>query len=393
MNNTMRFASAITTERDAGNAVRILTGQIKQQIGQNSIDFALVFLSPHFRMVVTDLIEDFQSELTPKVLLGCTAEGVIGGEQEIEREAAISLVVAHLPGVELVPFKLQSMDWGRTLAEETTLRQSVNAPAETKLFMMLADPFTTPMDKVLETFNLYYPDLPVIGGMASGSHRAGGNALLLNDRVLNNGAVGVAFAGALEVDIIVSQGCRPVGRPFTVTGSRDNVIFSLEGQAPLAHIQELVIAMDANDRALLQNGLFIGRAVELGNPNLGRGDFLIRGVLGLDQDSGVMVVGDYITEGETVQFHLRDATTAEEDLEMMLAPQSLFDPPSGGFLFSCNGRGTRLFDHPNGDITIIQKAVGAIDLAGFFCAGEIGPIGGRNFLHGHTASLALFRPE
>lgn len=391
--NQMRFASAITTEREVSNAVRALADQIKAQFTQGSIDLALVFLSAHFRAVVTDLVEDLQAYLKPTVLLGCTAEGVIGCQQEIEREPAISLVAAHLSGVELVPFKLQSADWQRTLGDESTLRHLVNTPAETKLFMILADPFTTPMDLVLETFNAYYPNLPVIGGMASGAHRAGGNALLFNDKVLNNGAVGVALTGALEVDIIVSQGCRPVGRPFRVTGARENVIFSLEGQAPLAHIQELVLEMTATDRVLLQNGLFIGRAIEAGRQDLGRGDFLIRGVLGLDQDSGVMVVGDTINQGETVQFHLRDASTATEDLEMMLAPQLLFDSPAGGFLFSCNGRGTRLYDHPNGDISIIQKVVGEVKLAGFFCAGEIGPIGSKNFLHGHTASLALFRPQ
>jgi small ligand-binding sensory domain FIST len=228
--------------------------------------------------------------------------------------------------------------------------------------------------------------------MASGSQRAGGNALLLNDRVLNNGAVGVALAGAFEVDIIVSQGCRPVGRPFTVTSARENVIYGLEDQPPLARIKDMVDGMASDDRMLLRNGLFIGRAVGPDPDTLGRGDFLIRGVMGLDQETGVMVVGDYIDEGEMVQFHLRDATTAEEDLEMMLAPQLFFDPPCGGFLFSCNGRGTRLYDYPNGDISTIQKIIGDVNLAGFFCAGEIGPIGGKNFLHGHTASLALFRP-
>ncbi|MFN8454960.1 MAG: FIST N-terminal domain-containing protein [Anaerolineae bacterium] len=365
MENQMRFASAITSEREVSEAVRLLADCLKAQLGEASLDFGLVFLSPHFRTVVTDLVEDLQSCLQPKVLLGCTAEGVIGRELEIEREAAISMVAAHLPGVELSPFKLQSMDWQRTLTDEATLRQLVNAPAQPKLFIMLGDPFTAPVDAVLEVFNAYYPDVPVIGGLASGSHRAGGNALLFNDRVLNNGAVGVALAGAVEVDIIVSQGCRPVGRPFTVTGARDNVIFSLEGQAPLAHIQEMVMEMTSTDRALLQNGLYIGRAIESERDSLGRGDFLVRGVLGLDQDSGVMVVGDYIGEGETVQFHLRDAFTAKEDLEMMLAPQSLFDPPAGGFLFSCNGRGVRLYNHPNGDISVIHKALGDINLAGF----------------------------
>jgi small ligand-binding sensory domain FIST len=284
------------------------------------------------------------------------------------------------------------MDWRKTLNDEAALRHEINAPPETRLFVILADPFTTPMDAVLEAFNTYYPELPLIGGMASGSQRAGGNALLFNDHVLNNGAVGVALAGAFEVDVIVSQGCRPVGRPFTVTSARENVIYGLEDHPPLEWIKDLVESMPSDDRMLLSNGLYIGRAVGTDRNSLGRGDFLIRGVMGLDQETGVMVVGDYIEEGELVQFHLRDATTAEEDLEMMLAPQLFFDPPCGGFLFSCNGRGTRLYDYPNGDISTIQKIIGDVNLAGFFCAGEIGPIGRKNFLHGHTASLALFRP-
>lgn len=393
MENQMLFASAITTERDVDEASHVLAGQIEAQLGGHPLDLALVFLSPHFRVVVADLAAKLRASLNPRLLIGCTAEGVIGREQEVEHEPAITLVASHMPGVELAPFTLQSMDWGRTLSEAAVLRQMVAAPSATKLFMILADPFTTPMDAVLEAFNTTYADLPIIGGMASGSQRAGGNALLFNDRVLNNGAIGVAFAGAFEVDIIVSQGCRPVGQPFTVTSVRENVIFSLEGEPPLTRIQELVMGLAPGDRALLQNGLFIGRAIGADRETLGRGDFLIRGVMGLDQESGVMVVGDYIDEGEMVQFHLRDATTAEEDLEMMLAPQLLFEPPCGGFLFSCNGRGTRLYDHPNGDISTIQKVIGDINLAGFFCAGEIGPIGSKNFLHGHTASLALFRPQ
>jgi len=392
MENQMLFASAVTTERAAASAADSLANQVEAQLAGLSPDFAMMFLSPHYRLEAASLAAGLQSRLKPLVLLGCTAEGVIGRDQEIEREPAITLAAAHLPGVGLTPFTLQSMDWRRTLTEAAELRAMVNAPPETKLFLVLADPFTTPMDAALEAFNIYYPDLPIIGGMASGSQRAGGNALIFNDRVLNNGAVGLALTGAFEADIIVSQGCRPVGQSFTVTGARENVIFSLAGQPPLAQIQELVTNLPARDQVLLQNGLFIGRAVGPDREMLGRGDFLIRGVMGLDQESGVMVVGDYINEGETVQFHLRDASTAEEDLEMMLAPQLLFDSPCGGFLFSCNGRGTRLYDHPNGDINIIQKVMGGLDLAGFFCAGEIGPIGGKNFLHGHTASLALFRP-
>jgi small ligand-binding sensory domain FIST len=217
--------------------------------------------------------------------------------------------------------------------------------------------------------------------------------MLLNERLLNHGAIGAALVGNFEVDIIVSQGCRPIGPALTVTNAWQNLIYTLEDEPPLVHLQKLFQTLSGEDRELLQNGLFLGRAIAPQPEGLGRGDFLIRGVMGIDQRSGAMVVTDSIERGETIQFHLRDAATAEEDLEMMLTPQLFYDPPSGGMLFSCNGRGSRLYDHPNGDISVIQKVVGDINLAGFFCAGEIGPIGHKNFLHGHTASLALFRPR
>jgi small ligand-binding sensory domain FIST len=167
---------------------------------------------------------------------------------------------------------------------------------------------------------------------------------------------------------------------------------SLEGEPPLKHLQNLVAQLSEEDQALLKNGLFVGRAIETGYGHLGRGDFLIRSLLGVDRQSGAIGVGDSIHEGETIQFHLRDQRTAEEDLEMLLTPQALDSPPCGALLFSCNGRGTRLYDHPNGDISTIQNILGGVNLAGFFAAGEIGPVGGKNFLHGHTASMALFRP-
>jgi len=228
--------------------------------------------------------------------------------------------------------------------------------------------------------------------MASGALRPLGNTLFVNDRLTQQGAVGVALSGALEVNVVVSQGCRPIWRPFRITAAHRNVILGLEGRPPLAWLQELIPELPEEDRLLLQNGLFVGRAIKPQTETLGRGDFLIRGVMGVDQDSGAIAIGDSVIEGETIQFHLRDALTAQEDLEMMLIPQMFRDPPSGGLLFSCNGRGTRLYDHPDGDISVIQRSLENIHLAGFFCAGEIGPIGGANFLHGHTASLVLFRP-
>ncbi len=393
MEPQMRFASAMTTNRDITEAGQILTGQILLQMQGKSVDLALIFLSPHFRTETTDFLESLRNTLNPKMLLGSTAEGVIGRKQEIELSPAISLIAAHLPNVSLTPYAMQLNHWEQVVNDSYLFEQVVDAPKDPKLFLLLADPFSTPIEMVLTAFNNYFPNLPVMGGMASGSIRPGGNTLILNDRVVDNGVVGVTLGGSIDVDVIISQGCKPIGQTLTVTHARKNMIFSLEGSPPMEHIQKLVNELSSEDRDLLKNGLFIGRAIATDQNVLGRGDFLIRGVMGIDKESGAMVVGDYISNNEIIQFHVRDASTAEEDLEMMLTPQQFYDTPCGGLLFSCNGRGTRLYGHTNGDISTIRKVVGNIDLAGFFCAGEIGPIGSKNFLHGHTANLVLFRPE
>ena len=393
MTAPMKFISAITTQTVFDEAIQAVINQIKTQFGNQPADLALVFLSPHFRLMAAEIAAKLQETLEPGVIIGCSAEGVIGGAQEVEREPALALIAAHLPQVKVTPFSLQAMDWESTLTNPVTFGQMLAVPDQPKLLVMMADPFTTPIEAVLGAFNTFYGDIPIVGGLASGSARAGGNALLLNDRILTNGAVGVALYGAVEIDVIISQGCRPIGQPLQVTEAQNNIIMSLAGVNPLAHLQELLAELSDEDRQLLQHGLFVGRAINPEQGTLGRGDFLIRGVMGVDQERGALVIADAVQPGETIQFHVRDAVTAAEDLEMMLAPQLFYDPPCGGLLFSCNGRGTRLYDHPNGDITTIQKMIGAVELAGFFCAGEIGPIGGKNFLHGHTASLALLRPQ
>jgi small ligand-binding sensory domain FIST len=400
MENEMMFASATTIEPGLHEAVDSLVEQVRGQFVAQGIDFLIVFMTGHFASRAAAVGEGLQEALKPRVLLGATCEGVIGREAEIEDEPAVTLLAAHVPGIELCPFTLNQIDWDEVLGDPAQFHALVGAPNDTRLFMMIADPFSTPMEDVLNAFNTCYTGLPVIGGMASAAQRPGGNALLLNDRVFTTGGVGVALAGDFEADIVVSQGCRPIGRAYTVTNADRNVIYSLEGEPPLSRIRGLIADLSEEDQSLLQaGGLYFGRAIDPGSGHgassgkekLGRGDFLIRGMMGIDPESGAVAVGDHVEAGVTVQFHLRDQHTAEEDLEMLLTPQALFDPPQSAILFSCNGRGTRLYDHPNGDVSTIQKVLGGVDLAGFFCAGEIGPIGGKNFLHGHTASMVLFR--
>ena len=328
------------------------------------------------------------------MLLGCTAEAVVGRKQEIEETPAITLVVAHLPGAQVSPFILQpsDTDWHKLLLDTDEFHRTIDPPQDPRLFILLGDPFSAPMEDVLQAFNANYESIPVVGGMASGALRPSGNALWVNEQIIHEGALGVSIGGAVDVDVVVSQGCRPIWRPFKVISAHRNVIFNLEGRPPLAWLQDLIPELSEDDRALLQNGLFIGRSIKTGGEQLGRGDFLIRGVVGIDQQNGAIAIGDSVMDGETIQFHLRDALTAKEDLEMMLIPQTFRPLPSGALAFLCNGRGTRLYDHPDGDISIIQSNLEGTHLAGFFCAGEIGPIGRMNFLHGHTASLVFFRP-
>jgi small ligand-binding sensory domain FIST len=236
------------------------------------------------------------------------------------------------------------------------------------------------------------PRLPVVGGMASSAQKPGGNVLLKNDRVYSQGLVGLALSGPISVETVVSQGCRPIGRPMVITKSHDNVIEQIGGRPPLEVLRDTVEELTDGERELLQNGLMVGRAISEFKERFGRGDFLVRNLVGVDEENGSVAVADYVRTGQTVQYHVRDAATADEDLVMLLESQALADPAAGGLLCSCNGRGTRLFDESCHDIRAAQRAMPQTPLAGFFAAGEFGPVGGKNFLHGHTASLALFRP-
>ncbi len=391
MNNAMKFASATSIGRDLDKLTAELAAALRASLDGAAVDLMILFLSASFTRVAHVVANQLSQEFAPRVLLACTTEGVIGSTEEIENENGVSVIAAHLPNVTLAPFVLPPEAWEETAENETAFRMTVDPPPDTKLILMLADPYSMPMDQVLHAFNHYFPNLPLIGGMASAGNMAGANMLVLNRLVLRNGAVGVALAGDFEADIIVSQGCRPIGQPYHVTQAERNLMYELDDAPALERIREMVNDLSDEERDLLDNGLMVGRAVNVTQESLGRGDFLVRGVLGIDRSSGAVAIGDYISDQEIVQFHVRDQMTALEDLELMLLPQMFTTPPKGALLFSCNGRGTRLYDHPNGDIEIVQKVLGNIALAGFFCAGEIGPIGGKNFLHGHTASMVIFR--
>lgn len=389
---SMQFAAASSTAQSSEQILQDLVEPVKTQLNGTPVDLLLAFFSPHYARHAARVAARLRAALAPRVLLGCTAEGVIAQSHEWEDRPAAALVAASLPGVSLTPFTLQRPDWQDVADGLQSLPPLLGDPKDPRLFLVLADPFSTPVEAALGALNAAFPGIPVAGGLVSGSARPGGNVLLIDGHALAAGTVGVALAGAVQIETLISQGCRPIGRPFRVTESQAHVIATLDGGSALEQMENLVAALPTEDQNLLEQGLFVGRAVQSGKGGLGRGDFYVRGVLGADRENGSILVGGEIPEGEIIQFHVRDVTTAAEDLALVLAPQVLFDSPCGGLLFACTARGSRLYGHADGDITIIRRVLGNLPLAGLFCAGEIAPLAGRNLLHSQTACMVLFRP-
>lgn len=393
MTQRIEFASATSRERDARKATREVVSAVEHQMGLDAVDFAMLFVSPHFVREADKVSREIRAALSPRTLMGCAGEGVIGDGEEIESAPAVAVIAARLPGVAVESRPLHPADTHTMPEGLRSLFGGSGGKDAARLLLLIADPFSANIESLLGTLGDACPGVPIAGGMASAVRAPGGNVLFHQGDIHRYGAVVAAISGDVDIDVIVSQGCRPVGRPYRITGARGNVVLALEDEPPLDELKRIVEELPAEERELLRNGIYLGRAIDPQKELLGRGDFLIRAVAGVDPRNGAITAGDVFTPGEIVQFHLRDAETAREDLEMMLTPHSLFGTPRGGLLFSCNGRGVRLYDRPNGDVSIIQRYFPSLSLAGFFCAGEIGPVGPRSFLHGHTATLALFRPS
>jgi small ligand-binding sensory domain FIST len=364
-----------------------------QQLGDRPAHLAMVFVSPHHRLDFEAMRGRLREALPEAVTLGCCADGVIGGGHELEGRPALSLWLAHLPGVEIEPYVLEFETSGT--GEGTTGRfcgwpRPPREPLPSGAFaVLIGDPFTFPVDLFLRQADLDFPGVGILGGMASAGLAQGDSALFLQGRQLSRGAVGVLLSGEdLNVTPVVSQGCRPIGRHLVITMAEDNLIKELGGKPALRALAGLLRELPPAERELVQEGLHVGQVVNEAQTSFGRGDFLVRNVLGFDAGSGAIAVNDLVRRGQTIQFHVRDAAAASEDLRLLLEQHR--QPPDGALMFSCSGRGQRLFQRPDHDVSTLQSVLGVTPTAGFFAAGEIGPVGGRNFLHGFSTAIALF---
>ena len=363
---------------------------------QGEFDLAILFVTPKKQDEVKGIVEQLNAKLKIKNFFGCTAAGIIGNDEEIEDFAGASLLLARLPEVKIYPYFIDDGQLEGLQNNNDWYEFFDVYPNENPVFLTLPDPFNFDMERYLKGMNAAYPNCSIFGGLASGTASPNGNTMILNNQYFTQGVIGCALVGNIKVDTVVSQGCRPVGETFIVTKVQDNVVYELAGRPFLEVAKKVFEKASDRDKRLAQQMLFLGIAMDEYKQDLKRGDFLIRGVMGIDQATGAGIVADHVKQGRTVQFHLRDAQTATEDLIEMLAcyrKQFPNQQPAGALLFSCNGRGQHLFNELNHDIRIIQNHLGPVQAAGFFCAGEIGPISGKNYLHGFTDSIALFYPQ
>ncbi len=413
----MKWASAISTDASLEMAIKEVTERACKQLGEQP-DLAFVFVSVAFASEYERLLPLLQTYMPVAHVVGCSGSGVIGMDDEfpseIETGPALSLTVAHLPAVNINSFHLTAADLPDLDSPPQAWVDLIGIdPAEQPGFVLMADPFSSGTNELLQGLDFAYPGATKVGGLAGIESFSKYSGLFCAQQCHREGIVGVALSGEIVLEAIVAQGCRPIGELYRVSEGDRNIMVKLEpdeltesggvqpSQTPLEILQALFQGMSEEDRVLMQNALFIGVAQSGFKANLTRRDFLIRNLVGVDPKNGAIAVADKIRPGMRVQFHMRDAQTSEEDLEAMLrryrverlenqlADSAKGCSPVGTLLFACTGRGEGLYDEPNFDSDLFERYLGPLPVGGFFCNGEIGPVGGSTFLHGFTSVFGI----
>ena len=382
----MKLGSALVTSPDSRSA-----GQEAVTRALDTLDatpqIAFVFFSQHHIANVEELLTPIINGIGESALIGCSSEAIIGEAREIEEGPAVSLLVADMEGIVFEPFHMHLEDTpdGQAIVGFPLIASGMEAA------VLLADPFSFPIQVFLASINQDHPGLPMTGGLAGGAARPGENLFVFNNEVRTYGSVGVLLGKGAGVAPLVSQGCKPIGDTFTITSCEGNVIHELGGRPPMERLRQTLARLSPDDAALVARGLQIGIVIDENATELLPGDFLVRALMHANMESGAIVVGDTVQVGQAIQFQLRDADSAGSELDFLLE-QHLADTankPEGALVFSCNGRGTGMFGIPDHDASTIDAIAGPLHMAGMFCNGEIGPIGGKNYVHGFTASIAM----
>jgi small ligand-binding sensory domain FIST len=378
---TCRVGAGLSGAEGAVLAAAEAAREARAALGGAAADLAFLFLSAHHLDGAEAALWSASTELGAENLLGCIAQGVVGHDRELEHGPGVSVWAAALPGTEIETFHATAFE-----TDDGVAIGGIPELEDADLVTLLVDPFTFPAAGVLAELDV----APVVGGLAASTGEPETQALFLDGEVLREGAVGAVLRG-VRVKTVVSQGCAPVGSDSVITSAEENVILELAGKPALERLHDEVGAMTIEQQALAaRGGVLAGLVIDENRADYRRGDYLMRGLLGADEETGALAIGEAVRVGQTLRFHVRDAASADEDLREGLADALNGGSAAGALLFTCNGRGTNMFPAPDHDARAVAEALGGDALAGFFCAGEIGPVGGKPFLHGFTATLAIF---
>jgi small ligand-binding sensory domain FIST len=414
MAHPIQWVNALSTRPSLEAAVAEVVDRV-QKLLTASPHLGVVFISSAYASEYSRLMPLLEQRLSVPVLIGCSGSGIIGmnsqGEtQEIEGEPALSLSLAHLPNAKVQAFHIPAEGLPDLDSPPQAWVDLMGVlPQEQPHFIVLADPFSG-INDLLQGLDFAYPGSIKVGGLTSASAMGVPSGLFCNYKLYREGTVGVALSGNIVLETIVAQGCRPIGQTYQVTACERNILLQLatedsieqtsiesESRPPLEVLRDLIQDLSEDDRQLAQHSLFVGVARDEFKQTLGHGDFLIRNLLGVDPRVGAIAIGDRVRPGQRIQFHLRDARTSEEDLELLLqryqkdVPSST--PAAGALMFSCLGRGEGLYGQPDFDSQLFHRYLNNIPLGGFFCNGEIGPVGSSTFLHGYTSVFGICRSK
>lgn len=392
MNSTFSVAAHWSGDFDEAGLQR-WAEDLRAQLTAGPVSLGLVFMTPKFFPQAKQVLEILRVHARVPLLLGCSSGGLIAGMQEIEEDAGVALGLYSLPGATLKGFHFTQEQ-----VEEASgpgywhMETGVNLE-ETSGWLAFVDPYHIDSEGWLRSWSEAYAPAPVLGGLASGDFNERVTQVYLNGDVFEEGGVALSVGGDVRLASVLSQGCTPIGDTWTLTRVNQNVIQQIGNRPAYKVLEETVRNLSTDDQKKAQGNLLIGLVVNEYLEDYHRGDFLIRNLLGADPKSGAIAIGAMPRLGQTIQFQRRDADAANEDMVELLhrAGKTLEGKRVyGACLCSCNGRGQGLFKEPNHDAMTVQEHLGPTGLAGFFCNGEIGPIGEKNFLHGFTASLAIF---
>jgi small ligand-binding sensory domain FIST len=382
---TRRVGAGLSASPAAAEAASEAARESRAALGGAPVDLAFLFVSADHFADADEAMTAVERELEPGHLVGCVAEGVVGRDRELESGPGAAVWAASLPEAQIETFHSVALG-----TEEGVTVTGFPDLDGVDLVALLVDPFTFPAAGFLSRLNQEEDSAPLVGGLAAGSGEPDTQALFVDGEIVYEGAVGAVVRGA-PVRIVVSQGCAPVGRDSVVTQAEDNVVFELAGEPALERLKgDLARLTPEQQQSAASGGVLAGLVIDENRSDYRRGDYLMRGLIGLDEETGALAIGEPVRVGQTLRFHVRDADAADEDLRENLAAAVDGDRVAGALLFTCNGRGRSMFSTPDHDARAVGELLGDDAVAGFFCAGEIGPVGGKPFLHGFTATLAVF---